>query len=311
MSVEPSVTVYVITGAARGLGLGFVEQLVTRPDALIYAGVRDVRAADRLRQLAEQHSNVRLVQLNAESDSDHVLAARQVEAEAGRVDVLIANAAIGIGEPVATMALDNLRTQLEVNTVGPTRLFQHFLALLSHSARPRFISITSSAGSLARQDKLPIGFQLAGYGASKAAMNLITRRIHFEHANITALAIHPGTWARYSPTVNARAAAVRSYSHSQLVLLCAVVLQVGCRRMRATPCQSEWDTTRSARRVYVRVCNECWRWWMPAQGTSMEARCGARMIKQSCPSRRPGWQSSSQSWWRHCGESGIVTIMDR
>ena len=261
MSSDSSTRVYVITGANRGLGLGFVEQLVTRPTTLVYAGARDPTKADRLQQLAKQHPNtLRVVQLSVESDVDHTAVVQRVEAETGRVDVVIANAAIGIGEPVATMSLVSLRTQLEVNTIGPVRLFQHFLPLLSRSTQPHFINITSSAGSLARQDKLPLGFQLAGYGASKAAINLITRRIHFEHSNITALSIHPGKPHQHPPPSLALKQPITADEHLDCLCVwpcCAGWVQTDAgnavsERMGHDP-QSKTSTDESVQRVLALV----------------------------------------------------------
>ena len=129
-SVAAGAIVYVVTGTNRGIGYGLVETLVARPNTLVYATARDPAKADKLQQLAKQHSNVRIVQLRTDSDADHQAAAKQVEVEAGRVDVLIANAGIANGDAyqhTEALSVDKLREHFEVNTVGPVRLFNTFL----------------------------------------------------------------------------------------------------------------------------------------------------------------------------------------
>ena len=196
-SLSSSTTVYVISGTSRGIGLGFVEQLVSLSDTFIYAGARDVNRADKLQQLAKQHSNVRVVKLSAESDEDHAALRKQVEAEAGRVDVLIPNAAIAFYEKTGEISLDNMRSQFEVNIFGPLRLFQSLLPLLARSSNPRFIPISSVTGSITLQPNLAM-MPVAAYGASKAALNLLVTRVHVEHTNLTAFIVHPGHTAYHS-----------------------------------------------------------------------------------------------------------------
>ena len=192
--VTASTVVYVITGANRGLGYGVAERLASRADTLIYAGARDPTKADKLQQLASKHPNVRVLKLRVDSDADHTAAASQVQAEAGRVDVLLANAGIAEAdayERTGTQTADKLLQHFQVNTVGPVRLFNAFYALLTSSTNPRFVVLSSLVGSIASQPHLA-GFLVANYGASKAAINFIVQRIHIEQPTITAVPIHPG-----------------------------------------------------------------------------------------------------------------------
>ena len=196
-SIGSSTTVYVISGTNRGIGLGLVEQLALRADACIYAGVRDISKADKLQQLAKQHSNVRIMQLSAESDEDHTVLQKQVEAEAGRVDVVIANAGIAIYEKTGKITLANARTMYEVNFLGPVRLFQSLLPLLALSSNPRFVSISSAVGSITLQPTIG-AFAVGAYGGTKVALNLLVQRIHVEHTSLTAFVVNPGNNAHQS-----------------------------------------------------------------------------------------------------------------
>jgi len=189
-----STTVYFITGASRGIGFGLAERYASRPDTLVFAGARDPSKADKLQQLAKQHKNVRIVQLAVTSDADHQAAAKQVEAEAGRVDVLLANAGISnedAYERVEALTVDKLRENLEINTIGPVRLFHAFFALLSLSSKPKFVVVSSTLGSQEATARYP-GFHVANYGISKAGVNYFTQRVHIEHPNIISFPLCPG-----------------------------------------------------------------------------------------------------------------------
>ena len=193
-TADSSKTVHVVSGANRGLGFGVVEILAARANTIIYAGARDPSKADKLQQLAGKHSNVHNIKLRADSEDDHKAAAAVVEKDAGRADVVWANAGIcdlDVWAPIEKTPLAGLREHFEVNTIHPLVLYQSFHTLLSRSASPKFFVSSSVSGSTASLDQLGAIPQTA-YGVSKAAVNNITRRIHFENTAIVAVPFHPG-----------------------------------------------------------------------------------------------------------------------
>ena len=193
----PSSTVYVVTGSGRGIGFGLVSALAARPNTLVYATARDPSKADQLQQLAKQHDNLHVVKLEVQSDDDHAAAVRQIEAEAGRVDVVVANAGLSMNEAFgltdkAPLAL--MQQHYEVNTIGPLRLFQHFFPLLGRSSNPKFVVVTSAVGSISLQSNAEVArMHLCVYGSSKAAVNHLTVRMHVEHEHLTVFPCAPGT----------------------------------------------------------------------------------------------------------------------
>jgi norsolorinic acid ketoreductase len=64
------------------------------------------------------------------------------------------------------------------------------MSLLDAAQKPKFIVVSSIGGSTSLLDKNPLS--TAPYGASKAAVNHVTRKIHFEHPNIIAIPLSPG-----------------------------------------------------------------------------------------------------------------------
>ncbi len=186
-------TVYLISGANRGIGFGLVSDLIKRNNVVVFAGTRNPEQALELKQLQAKHKNLHIVKLASTNVEEAKLVAKEIEQTAGRVDVVIANA--GIANSYANPAeedLDAIREHFEVNTLGPLVLYQATRYLLKQSAEPKFIVISTVIASIAMQEKLP--FPGVAYGTSKAAVNYVTKRIHIENdgTNFTAFVIHPG-----------------------------------------------------------------------------------------------------------------------
>jgi norsolorinic acid ketoreductase len=91
---------------------------------------------------------------------------------------------------VAEVTVKDLQEHILINAIGPLLLFQAVLPLLEKSAKPKFVAISSSAGSIGGMDLRP--FPNAAYGTSKAALNYLTRKMHYEHENLIVFPIDPG-----------------------------------------------------------------------------------------------------------------------
>lgn len=78
-----------------------------------------------------------------------------------------------------------------VNTIGSLLLFQATAPLLRLASRPIFIAISSGAGSIGGMEALK-DVQNTAYGASKAALNFVVRKIHFENPGLIAFSVNPG-----------------------------------------------------------------------------------------------------------------------
>ncbi|KJA23333.1 hypothetical protein HYPSUDRAFT_201362 [Hypholoma sublateritium FD-334 SS-4] len=178
-------TVYLITGSNRGIGLGLVGYIAaSRPNAFIYAGVRDPTKAVALEALSNVYpGRIAIVKCVSADAEGNALLAKKIQERHGRVDTVIANAAIA---RVVTTVLETPAKELEdhftVNVLGTVVLFQALHALLKASPAPRFIPIRSNDGA-------PPPYAAT---SSKAALNFITRKIHFENEWLVAFPLAPG-----------------------------------------------------------------------------------------------------------------------
>ncbi|MFF9511935.1 SDR family oxidoreductase [Streptomyces sp. NPDC014724] len=167
--------VSLVTGANRGIGWETARQLAALGHTVLLCARRPEDAEQAVTDLAPAVPGVLLPHRLDVTDADGVRAlARSVEAEFGRLDVLINNAAINYdtGRRAVSADLDEVRRTLETNLFGAWRTAQAFLPLLRRSAHPRLVNVSSESGSLE--------FMSGGtsaYGVSKAALNVLTRKL--------------------------------------------------------------------------------------------------------------------------------------
>lgn len=189
-------TVYLITGANRGIGRGLVATYLARPSNVVVAAVRDPShpTSKSLAELPKDPSSrLIVVKLDSEVQSDAATAVEELGSKHGvsQLDVVIANAGVSDNySPVAKLPMADLRKHVEVNGYGPILLFQAVLPLLEKSPAPKFVGVGSPIGSIGGMEMRP--FPMAAYGVSKAVLHYVLRKIHFEHENIISFAIDPG-----------------------------------------------------------------------------------------------------------------------
>ncbi|KZO92380.1 NAD(P)-binding protein [Calocera viscosa TUFC12733] len=188
-----SPTVYIVSGANRGIGLELVTQLAARENVVVFAGARNPSTATALRALeSKSPSKVHVVKLTSADEADNKAAVAKIKQVAGRLDVVIANAGSGIAVvPAEHVPLDVMREAFEVNVLGPLVLFQATYQLLKASNdSPKFIVISSTAGSLEAGTKFP--GPVLPYGTSKAAVNYVAAKLHYEYPGLVVFPLHPG-----------------------------------------------------------------------------------------------------------------------
>jgi len=185
-------TVYLVSGANRGIGLGLVTALAVRSDVVVFAGARNPDSAKDLKALQTKYpGKVHIVKLTSANRADNEAAVAEIKKVAGKLDVVIANAGIAkFWGTILDTPEEEMREHYEVNVIGPTVLFQTTWPLLKDSPKQEFAIITSVAGSIAAGAPLPAGF--LAYGASKAGTNFLAVKLHSEHPDLVVALIHPG-----------------------------------------------------------------------------------------------------------------------
>jgi NAD(P)-dependent dehydrogenase (short-subunit alcohol dehydrogenase family) len=172
-------SVAIVTGASRGLGLALTRKLA----AADWTVVVDARDAGELTAATRGLAGVIAVPGDV-TDADH--RADLVAAAGGVIDLLVNNASMLGPSPQPALAaypLDELRRVYEVNLLAPLALIQ--LALPSLSADAAILDITSDASIEPYEG-------WGGYGSSKAALDHLTAILAVELPGLRVYAVDPG-----------------------------------------------------------------------------------------------------------------------
>ena len=160
-----------MTGANRGIGLEVVRQLAQERLTTVL-GSRDLDKGEAAASGLGGDLDIEARRLDV-ADPQSVLAlASELEADHGRLDVLVNNAAIhyDTGQRAVDADLGIVEEALETNLLGAWRTTQALLPLLRRSGHARVVNVSSESGSLSS-----MGAGTPAYSVSKAALNALTR----------------------------------------------------------------------------------------------------------------------------------------
>lgn len=179
-----------ITGANRGLGLGYVAHYAALGHH-VYATARDLHHATELQALAAQYPQIKLYPLDAASP-EAITQLAQTLADVP-MDLLISNAGTYPKSHLAHADMQAWLTAFQVNTLATYYLAQAFLPHFKRASAPKLVAMTSKMGSVA--DNTSGGSYI--YRSSKAALNMVVKSLAIDLANekVTIVVLHPG-WVR-------------------------------------------------------------------------------------------------------------------
>src|SRR6266516_5409074 len=164
-----------VTGANRGIGKAFADELLDRGAAKVYAAVRDVSTV----------TDPRLVPIQLDVTKPDRVAA--VARELDDVDVVVNNAGVlHVGIPLSA-SLDVARLELETNYLSLVSMTRAFAPVLERNGGGAFVNVLSVFSWVAT----PL---LSTYSASKAAAWSFTNaaRIELWRHGIEVVGVHAG-----------------------------------------------------------------------------------------------------------------------
>jgi 3-oxoacyl-[acyl-carrier protein] reductase len=180
--------VAVITGGARGIGLGIASVLARAGAHVVLADLDLDGASASAASLRDAGLSAEGAQVDVtDRTSVDALAAKLVAAR-GRIDILAANAGIYPSTPFASIDDATWDRVMAINVKGAMHAAQACLPPMLARGYGRIVFTSSITGPITGQ----AGF--AHYGASKAALLGLMRSIAVEHAGrgVTANAVMPG-----------------------------------------------------------------------------------------------------------------------
>ncbi|HXG22824.1 MAG TPA: SDR family oxidoreductase [Methylomirabilota bacterium] len=168
-----------VTGADRGIGQALCLELHKRGQTVIAACLEDSPMLAGLGIRVERHVDV---------TSDTAVKSLATRLAGARLDVLINNAGVLRDGRLGALDFADLRSQFEVNALGPLRVTEALLPCLGPGSKVAII--TSRVGSLT--DNTSGG--LYGYRMSKAAANMagVSLARDLKERGIAVILLHPG-----------------------------------------------------------------------------------------------------------------------
>ena len=136
--------VALITGAARGIGLGFAEAYAREGAKVIIADINIERAEEAARSLG---SAVKAVKLDVTNLADIEKVVADIDKEYGGIDILVNNAAIFDMAPINAITEDSYERVLGINLKGPLFMMKAVSNVMIERGRGgKIINMASQAG---------------------------------------------------------------------------------------------------------------------------------------------------------------------
>jgi NAD(P)-dependent dehydrogenase (short-subunit alcohol dehydrogenase family) len=166
-----------VTGGSSGIGLAIARALGSDGYALTVSARRPDKLEGAVSGLRDEGIEAQAVPANMASEED---IARVVDAHReryGRLDVLINNAGVGIGSPIADADTKKLDMQFDVNLRGVYLTLRQCIPMLKEAGaehRKALVVNTASIAGVRGQG------WLAAYSATKAGVIALTQAAHME-----------------------------------------------------------------------------------------------------------------------------------
>jgi NAD(P)-dependent dehydrogenase (short-subunit alcohol dehydrogenase family) len=175
-----------VTGANRGIGYEAARRLAGAGLDVVLTSRGD--ATELAERVGARHE-----QLDVSDPAGVEACAKRLLADGVEVDVLVNNAGVLLDDGEGALAISDelLRATLEVNLFGPLRTTRAFVPAMVERGYGRVVNVSSGAGQVSETSSYA-----PAYSVSKAALNLLTRKVALAvRGDVKVNAMCPG-WVR-------------------------------------------------------------------------------------------------------------------
>lgn len=179
--------VCVVTGAASGIGLALATQLAQRGCALALVDLDESKLEQARASLAVHGAPTTLHRADVSDRARMEALATEIEAEYGRVDLLVNNAGVTAAGLFSDQPMDDFEWVVRINLFGVAYGCKVFLPLLRAARGAHVVNMSSAAGFAGLPGQ-------AAYCASKFGVHGFSEALRAELGaqNIGVTSVHPG-----------------------------------------------------------------------------------------------------------------------
>ncbi|HEY6523650.1 MAG TPA: SDR family oxidoreductase [Solirubrobacteraceae bacterium] len=167
----------IVTGGSSGIGLAIARMLVEEGYGVTIASRRPEKLAEAAEQLGADGGEVAHVAGNMASEEVVAQVVAEHRERFGRLDVLVNNAGVGVGAPVADIETKRLDMQLAVNLRSVILFYREAAPLLRAAGAEHRNALVVNTSSISGKDGEP---WLSVYSATKAAVVGFTESMNKE-----------------------------------------------------------------------------------------------------------------------------------
>ena len=178
--------VALISGGARGQGEAEAKLFAKESAKVVLGDLLDDEGKKIEAEIAESGGEATYVHLNVTSNADWGKAVETTVDRYGKLDILVNNAGIAFRKSIEDTSVEEWDRVMDINAKGVFLGTKHAIPAMRQSGGGSIVNISSIAAL--------IGGPVAAYGASKAAVRLLTKATAVQYAGekIRCNSVHPG-----------------------------------------------------------------------------------------------------------------------
>ncbi len=179
--------VAIVTGASSGLGVQFARALAKQGASLALVARRKERLDALAKELNESGTKAIAIKCDASKEEEIIAAVQTVKEAFGRIDVLVNNAGVAVGEKAESQTKKDWDFVIDVNVTGVYLFAREVGKIMIEQNYGKIVNI----GSLHSNTVINAAVEtISAYCTSKGAVQMLTKSLAAE-------------WAKYNITVNA------------------------------------------------------------------------------------------------------------
>ena len=179
--------VAIVTGGASGIGEACAVTLAREGASVLITDIDDTLGKGVVERITKAGGKAHYLRHDVRDEAAWPGIVADAEKQYGRLDIMVANAGIGIMSPIATMTLADWQRQQAINLDGVFLSIKHSIPAMKRVGGGSIVLMSSVAGLRGAPG-------LAAYSATKGGVRLLAKSVALEHAadNIRCNSVHPG-----------------------------------------------------------------------------------------------------------------------